>query len=115
LLVCEKPSGTVSALLRFLLYVADEETEEEVWYGLDALGVNKGTVGPELLQALTDRLPARRAVAACIVGRQGTGQQKNAISKMLQDQYPTVRLRAAQGLLAGGNKVAIPTLIDLLS
>ena len=38
LLVRLQPDGAVAALLRYLPYVADEELEEEVWFGLDAEG-----------------------------------------------------------------------------
>ena len=69
---------------------------------------------PALLAALEDKQAARRALAACLVGRLGDGKQQDAVRKLLTDGDPTVRLRAAQGLLAARDKTVVPTLIALL-
>ena len=56
---------------------------------------------------LTDREPARRAAAAVLLGRYGNAEQKAAVRKLLADADPTIRVRAAQGLLAGRDKAAL--------
>jgi hypothetical protein len=114
LLVRRQAPGTVEALLAFLPYAVDEETEEEIWYGLDALAVRAGKANTTLVAALRDPFVPRRAAAACILGRQGDPEQRVAVRKLLDDQDPVVRLRAAQGLLAGRDKSAIPALVRLL-
>src|SRR5213075_2670972 len=58
--------------------------------------------------------PGRRQIAACLVGRHGTSEQREQVRKLLAEADPLLRLRAAQGLLAGRQKDALPTLIDLL-
>jgi HEAT repeat protein len=113
-LLHRQPPGTIEALLRYLPDIDDPAVEEEIYFGLDRLTVRAGKIDPALAGALRDRAPARRAVAACIVGRLGSPEQKAAVRKLLKDADPWVRLRAAQGLLAGRDKAAIPVLIALL-
>ena len=115
LLVKRKAQGATEALLRFLPYAVGESLQEEIWYGLAALVLKDGAVRPAIIAALKDASPVRRAVAACIVGRLGDAQQKDVVRKLLADPDPTVRLRAAQGLLAAREKAGIPVLVDLLA
>jgi HEAT repeat protein len=114
ILLRTKPAGTLEALLRYLPCAADEETEEALWYGLERLGMQDGPVDRVIVAALTDRVPARRAFAACVLGRGGNDERRGAVGKLLRDPDPEVRLRAAQGLLAGKDKASVATLIGLL-
>jgi HEAT repeat protein len=109
-----KPAGTFETLLRYLPYAVDQETEEEICFALDALVVQKGKAHPCLVLALKDPLWARRAIAGCILGRRGSLGQRKSVRTLLNDLHAEVRLRAAQGLLAGGDDSGIPTLIGLL-
>jgi HEAT repeat protein len=107
--------GTFEVLLRYLPYAtADEEVEEEIWYGLDELAKRDAKVREALAVALADALPDRRAVASCILGHRGNQEQREAARKRLTDAAPVVRLRAAQGLLAAKDKAGIPVLVALL-
>jgi HEAT repeat protein len=108
------PDGAVEALLRYLPFARDEETEEELWYAVEALTAGGGKVHPALLAALKDPIPARRALAACLVARRGDEDQRAAARKLLADGEPLVRLRTAQGFLAARDKQAIPALVALL-
>ena len=65
-------------------------------------------------KGLTDILPARRAIAGCIVARRGDAKQRETVRKLLADVDPWVRLRAAQGLLGANDKSGVPALIGLL-
>jgi HEAT repeat protein len=113
-LVQRRPSEALATLLRYLPFAGDEETQEEIVYGLDALALRGGKLDPALLTALADGAPARRAAAACIVGRQGGSAGRASVRKLLTDPSPLVRLRAAQGLLAGQDPAGLPVLIALL-
>jgi HEAT repeat protein len=115
LLVARKAEGTVEALLRYLPFANDPELEEDIYYALDELAAAGGKLHPALLKALTDKTPARRAVAACIVGRVGEAEQKKAVEKLLKDKNAEVRLRAAQGLLVARNAASVSALIGLLT
>jgi hypothetical protein len=108
-----RPEGAVEALLRYLPLAPDEETEEEIWYAVEAFTA-AGKAHPALLPALKDPLPARRALAACLVAQRGDEQERGAARKLLGDPEPMVCLRAAQGLLAARDKQGIPALIALL-
>jgi HEAT repeat protein len=114
LLIRRKVDGAVELLLSFLPYCMDEDLEWQIYEALEALGCADGKVHPAIEKALHDVIPARRAVAACLIGRLGDEKQRFAVRKLLQDRDPIVRLRGAQGLLAGKDVAAIPTLIELL-
>lgn len=114
LLARRKAGGTVEALLRYLPVATHPDVEEEIYYSLDALALREGKVHPALAAALADRVAARRAVAACIVGRIGDAKQKETVRKLLADADANVRLRAAQGQLACKDTAGIPALIALL-
>jgi HEAT repeat protein len=110
--------GSTEAVRALLDYLpngsADPDVEEEVYYCLDELGVREGKINADLMAALSDKSPARRAVAGCIIGRVGNPEQKANVRKLLNDADAKVRLRAAQGLLAGKEKAALPVLIELI-
>src|SRR5204862_144774 len=61
-----------------------------------------------------DELPARRALAGCIVGRLGSREQREEVQRLLRDSETLVRLRAAQGLLAGEEMAGVSALIGVL-
>jgi HEAT repeat protein len=108
------PEGA-DALIRYLPLVADDETEEAIWFSVAAIASKPGKLRQGLLPLLNDPHAARRAFAGCLLGRIGNGAQKAAVRGLLADADVRVRLRAAQGLLAGQDKNAVPVLIDLLS
>jgi hypothetical protein len=74
-----------------------------------------GRMDAVLVAALQDSAPARRATAAAVIGRRGTGDQKKALVRLLTDADAKVRLQAARGLIAGGDKKAVAALIGLIS
>jgi HEAT repeat protein len=114
LLLRRTDSAAVEALIRFLPYTADEGAEADIWFGLYAS--MKGR--PELLRLLPeyldDPLPARRALAGCLLGRLGDETQKKSARRLVKDLHPQVRLRTAQGLLGAQDATGVPALIDLL-
>jgi HEAT repeat protein len=107
-------SAAVEALIRFLPYTADEGAEADIWFGIYAH--MKGR--PELLgilpKYLGDPLPARRALAGCLLGRLGDETQKKSARRLVKDVHPQVRLRTAQGFLGAQDATGVPALIDLL-
>src|SRR5205085_11226145 len=113
LLEGRRPPGAADALLRYLPYAADEELEEEIWYALYDLVKCDAKALTLLRTGLADGLPARRSVAACILGRLGAVEDKAAVRNLLTDCDASVRLRAAQGLLIAHDKAGIPPLIGL--
>jgi HEAT repeat protein len=115
LLTRRNKAESVEVLLRYLPYIgADEATEEAIWFGVDALAERDRKVCKLLTPSLQDPLAPRRALAACILCRLGDEQEKAKAKRLLGDRQTTVRLRAAQGLLAGKDKAAVPVLIELL-
>jgi hypothetical protein len=115
LLAQRNPPGTVAALLRFVPFTHDEALEEEVLNALASLSRPQGKADPALAAALKNHLPERRAAAAYVLGRGDDPDQLAAVRQLLDDTDPRVRLRAAQGLVAGRDKSAVPVLIALLA
>jgi HEAT repeat protein len=104
-----------AALLRYLPYASEPEVGDEIWFHLDQVVVHNGAMIPQLVSSIRDLLPARRALAGCIIGHRGSSAQRKLVSKLLLDTEPAVRLRTAQGLLAANDVASILPLIDLLT
>jgi hypothetical protein len=112
-LVKDVPAA-LRVLLGFVPFAEDESVEDELLNSLTVLSTRQVKVDPCLATALDDALPARRAAAAYALGCVGTEESIEPLRKRLADVSPSVRLRAAQGLLAVRDKTAVPTLIALL-
>lgn len=115
LLKLRKPDGACAVLLDYLAVVDDEDAEEAILDALLTLGVHKGAIDPELPAALKDQAASRRAAAALVIGCSGTTEQRRLVRNLLTDADAQVRLRAAQGLIAARQTLAVPTLIALLA
>ncbi|MBY0526323.1 MAG: hypothetical protein K2R98_23215 [Gemmataceae bacterium] len=115
LVTARKPEGAVEALFAYLPYADDSTVEEEVLGALLVLGVRDGRPDPLLTAALKDRVPARRAAAALVVGRYGTVEEQKEVFRLLADGDSRVCFRAAQGLIAARDKQAVAALVSLLS
>jgi len=107
-------SAVLAALVQFAPYAPDEETQDEVWFGAyDIVKANPKLCG-QLIEHVKDKLPTRRGLAGCLVGRLGNPAERESMRPLLRDPDPTVRLRAAQGLFAAGDTSSIDLLISLL-
>jgi len=95
-------------------FVEDESVEEEILTCLTLLSLREPNVEPALVKALDDVSPARRAAAAYVLGHVGTKAHVAKVLPLLDDLQPLVRLRAAQGMLAARNKLALPSLVNLI-
>ena len=114
LLARRKPPEAIPVLLDYLPYADDESVREAVLDSLLSLAADKTRLEP-LRPALRDPLPLKRAAAGFVLGRSADKDQRAAVKKLLADKDEVVRLRAAQGLLAGNDKDAVPVLIRLLA
>src|SRR5260370_33538184 len=72
----------VDVLLAFLPDAADSGVEEDVIRALTVLAVSEGKIHPALVQALTDKLPLRRAAAGEALARHR--EQVEAVRTLLQ-------------------------------
>jgi HEAT repeat protein len=114
LLALRKPEGTTEALLAYLPFAESEEATHQLIDIITTVAFAGGKADEALVKALKDPLAARRAGAATILGRGRAVEHTAAMRELLSDKDQTVRLRAAQALVALGEKAAIPTLIALL-
>src|SRR5262245_56814481 len=110
-LLRKRAPGTVEALLRYLPYAGDEEVEREIYFGLEKLVKDRPVLDRALMAGLQDAVPERRALAACLVARRGTSEEREQVKALFNDAAPLVRLRAAQGLLAEGDTRGLRCLI----
>jgi HEAT repeat protein len=113
-LQARRPAEVVGVLLGYLPTTDDEGVVEEIRAALINLGPCDGRVEPALVAALNDPAPARRGLASLVVGRYGTADQQAQVRGLLADKDLKVRFLAAEGLLAGHDKRAIPVLIGVL-
>jgi hypothetical protein len=114
LLAERKPAGAAEVLLAFLPFAADEGVADEVCRTLAAVAVRGGKAEPALVQALKDKLPARRAGAGAALAAGGAKAELSAVRQLLKDAEPAVRLRVAVALVRTKDKEAIEPLIELL-
>jgi hypothetical protein len=115
LLARRRPAGALEALLTYVPFADDEFVEDEVLAALVALGPRGGKAAPPLAAALADAQAPRRAAAAYVLGRSPDPAQRDAAARLLTDADTTVRLRAAEALVAGRDRRGVPVLIDLLA
>ncbi len=115
LIALRRPEGAAEVLLNFLPFVDHDTLEDEILASLKVVGINDGKAEPALVGALQDKLTVKRSAAARVLGQAPHTEQRAAVKPLLQDPEAKVRFRAAQGLLAGKEKVAIPVLAALLS
>jgi hypothetical protein len=108
-----QPDSGCGVLLAFVPFALDGAFDD-VLDALCRLGVKDGKVDPLVLAALEDASPSKRAAAATVVGRSGTLAQRALVKRLLDDADAVVRFHAAQGLLAGRERSAVPALIALL-
>jgi hypothetical protein len=121
-----RAKGSCEMLLEYVALAPDDNVEEEIFsciYSLALAGahldvlppkVKAGKLDPVVVKALTDKEPARRAIAALVVSRFGTAAERKAVAKLLTDENVAVRFRAAQGLATAQDKSGVPVLIELL-
>jgi hypothetical protein len=114
LLAVRRPTAATRVILDYVPFVDDDQLEQELLVTLQAVGIVDGKVSPLLVDALKDRTAARRSAAAWILGRSATAPLRDGVRPLLADADATVRLRAAQGLIAAKEKEAIPVLVQLL-
>jgi hypothetical protein len=112
-----KPDGACNVLLAYLPFLdsEDEALEEEVLLALLAVGGSDGRVEPGIQKALEGNVSTRRAAAALVVGRWGDAEQRKQVHTLLGERDVKLRLRAAQGLVAGRDRAAVPALAALLT
>ena len=108
------PADAAGVLLAFAPDAETDDVEEEVLASLAVLSVHDGKVDAPVVAALKDKQAGRRGAAAVVLGRSGTADLRADLQKLLVDPDPRVRFRAAQGLLAGHDRAAVPALIALM-
>src|SRR5262249_13471223 len=111
-----RSAGTCAVLLRILPSIRDAGVEEEIHVTLFELGMNAGEAEEVLLKGLSDPAAARRGAAALVIGWAGGGRQGDRAWELGRaGPVSAVRLRAARGLIAGGDVKAVPALLPLLT
>ena len=114
LLAVRRPAGAAEVILAYLPFTDDEGVEDELVTTLGVVGLDRDKADPALVRAVKDGAPARRAAAGLLLGAARDAGLRAAVRPLLADAEPKVRLRAAQGLIDGKDKKAVPVLIALL-
>jgi HEAT repeat protein len=108
------PGKAIRALLAYIPFADDDAVEEEILTSMVLLSLREPKVESDLVEALDDPSPTRRAAAAFVLGHVGVKEQISRVQPLLDDLNPIVRLRAAQGMLAAHNKAALPSFVNLV-
>ncbi len=115
LLAMRRPAGGAEAVLAYLPSAEDDVLAGELRTALIALAMRDGKPDPAVIKALADKVPMRRAAAAEALAFAGGPEQRLAVRKLLKDEDPSVRLRAAVALTSAQDKETVPALIALLT
>jgi HEAT repeat protein len=115
LLAARRPVGTAQALLAYLPHAENDSVMEEARNALVGVAYYKGKPDPDVLRALADAHPVRRAAAIVALCSSGIAEPRAALRKLLTDPMPSVRLRASLALAQAMDAKAVSTLIALLA
>ncbi len=110
----KKIRDAVAPIIAFLPFADDQYVEQEAFRVLGKIGILEGNPVGNLLPLVKESRPVRRASAGYLLGRSRDTEHRKLARSLLADADPWVRLRTAQGLLAGKDKLAIPAMIALL-
>ncbi len=113
LVALRKPEGAAEALLGYVPFAEGDEMAEVLQEVMPDLVLRDGKVDPAFVKGLADPVPARRIAAADALAQHAA--HHDPVRKLLKDADLEVRLRAALALASGGDKDAVPVLIDLLA
>jgi HEAT repeat protein len=108
-----RPAGAAGALVGIFPVLEDDWAEDTVLQSLAVVALNNGVADPATAAAAADKDPLKRAAAGFVLG-QASGEQRQTAVRLMADADSRVRLRAAGGLVLGGERAAVPTLIALL-
>lgn len=114
LLAHRKAAEAAEILLAFAPSAGDDFVTDEVRAALTAVVQREPSSEKLLVEALEDKQPARRVVAAEALLRAGVDPKRPSLRKLLQDSDLVVRLRLALALVEAKDKDALPALIALL-
>jgi HEAT repeat protein len=114
LIALRKPRGAAEALLAYIPLADDEAIIVELQAALNMVAYSGGKAHPALVKALTDKVPARRGVAAEALCNGPMGEHLPRITHLLEDKDENVRLRVALALAGARESLAVPTLIALV-
>jgi len=115
MIALRRPKGAVEALLAYMPFAEDEALSEELQSALNATAYLKtGKAHPAVVDALKDKVPARRAAAAQAVSAGPLTEYLPELRRLLKDKDETVRLKTALGLAGAKEPEAVPALISLV-
>ncbi|MBY0528398.1 MAG: HEAT repeat domain-containing protein [Gemmataceae bacterium] len=114
MLVQRRPAAALQVLLDYVPFADDSAVEEEVIAAIGVLCLLEPKVPQDLLKMLKDDVPARRSVAALVLGQVGEKDHIEQVRELVKDKDAGVRLRAAQALLTVKDKEGIPVLLALM-
>lgn len=115
LIATRKPTAAAEVLIGYLPFAEDDIVLAEIEVALIAVTVREGKADPAILKAIKDTNAVRRGAAANALCKAGGTAFHAEIRPLLQDTRPSVRLRAALGLVSAYDAEAIPVLIALLA
>lgn len=105
-------AAAIRALLAYVPFAENDELVEQVFNSLCLISVRRPGIDPQLVAALKDSAPRRRAAAAYVLGTVGTEAECRLVDPLLADGNVGVRFAAVRGLLTAKDVRTLPVLID---
>ncbi|MBI2806392.1 MAG: HEAT repeat domain-containing protein [Planctomycetes bacterium] len=115
LLAERQPPGALETLLNYLPFVDEAWVEDELRKAVKKMAGADARGERMLEQALDDKQPKCRAVAAWILGASADPRQRAKVIPCLVDGSSEVRFLAASALVRAHEPKAVPALIGLLT
>ncbi len=110
-----KAQGASKVMIDYIPYAdEDESIIAEITVALTGLASVNGKPDEVLVNALGDKNVGRRIVAAEALCRGAGAEGRKSVMKLLKDENLKVRQTAAVALAVGGEKDAVPVLIELV-
>jgi hypothetical protein len=109
------PREAITTLVAYVPFAAEEGVQEAVFEALIVLAPPDRKPDDALRAALKDAGPLRRAAGAHVLGRHSDPAIRASVRRLLEDKDVRVRFHAAQGLVFGRDRAALPVLVALLA
>jgi len=115
LLQRDRPDGSLAVLIDFVPYATDEFVRQEVQKAINQFAMIDKMPAPQILAALKDAEPARRAAAGEALVRHLGSAAKDKIDPLLKDENSLIRYQLGNALVEKHDKAGLPLLIQSIA
>lgn len=111
----DKPATALPVLLEFVPYAPSESARQDVQQAINVLAMVGKAPAPQIVAALKDAEPARRAAAAEALLRNLGSSVGKQIEPLLDDAHPLVRYQIGKALVEKNDRRGIGLLVQTIN